>query len=445
MQSVHRSVLVPFSAARMFALVDDIERYPEFLPWCGGAQVLETHAGGKTARLDIDYHGVRAHFTTDNANTPPASIVVTLKDGPFRHLHGEWRFTALAEDACKVEFVLAYEFTTHLLEKGRRPRVRPHREHLHRRVRPARRVAEPAGSVARPLPRTPRRRRAGDAPRPGSLSVARRAPHRCGRPDTTDATDARRRTGSPAAGTPGAALRARSPSPSPGRRPGRRTSCRCGCRSARPSAKHVTRAAWPAAWGFDAGPGDVRRPRSPGPARRGAARGRPGRHPAPLGGRPQGRPPPPRGDEAAAARRRGGSGGARVAPLPAARRMSDNAAMPPTHPHPPCLPPCPADPDADRRAAAPAPGVVGRAGARRRRGAVQRGRPRPGRRRAGGRRRGDGAGEGRRPFGAGRRAGPGEPARCRCWASGTSSAAAPRTPGSTAAASSSTCSSRSPA
>jgi ribosome-associated toxin RatA of RatAB toxin-antitoxin module len=117
MQSVHRSVLVPFSAARMFALVDDIERYPDFLPWCGGAQVFETHAGGKTARVDIDYHGVRAHFTTDNVNAPPTSIVVTLKDGPFRHLHGEWKFTALAEDACKVEFVLAYEFTTHLLER----------------------------------------------------------------------------------------------------------------------------------------------------------------------------------------------------------------------------------------------------------------------------------------------------------------------------------------
>jgi ribosome-associated toxin RatA of RatAB toxin-antitoxin module len=101
----------------MFALVDDIERYPDFLPWCGGAQVFETHAEGKTARVDIDYHGVRAHFTTDNVNDPPTSIVVTLKDGPFRHLHGEWRFTALAADACKVEFVLAYEFTTHLLER----------------------------------------------------------------------------------------------------------------------------------------------------------------------------------------------------------------------------------------------------------------------------------------------------------------------------------------
>jgi ribosome-associated toxin RatA of RatAB toxin-antitoxin module len=117
MQSSKKSVLVPYSAAEMFELVDRVEVYPEFLPWCGGAHVLESHAGGKTARIDIDYHGVRAHFTTDNANQPAESIVVTLKDGPFRHLHGQWRFTALAADACKVEFELAYEFATHLLEK----------------------------------------------------------------------------------------------------------------------------------------------------------------------------------------------------------------------------------------------------------------------------------------------------------------------------------------
>jgi ribosome-associated toxin RatA of RatAB toxin-antitoxin module len=117
MLSVKKSVLVPYSATAMFDLVDGVERYPEFLPWCGGAQVLESRTGGKTARLDIDYHGVKAHFTTDNSNHPPASIVVTLKDGPFRHLHGEWRFLALAPDACKVEFEIAYEFTTHLLER----------------------------------------------------------------------------------------------------------------------------------------------------------------------------------------------------------------------------------------------------------------------------------------------------------------------------------------
>ena len=118
MLSVCKSVLVPFSAAAMFDLVDRVERYPEFLPWCAGASILATHDGGKTARLDIDYHGIRAHFTTDNANTPPERIVVTLNDGPFRRLHGEWRFRALAEEGCKVEFELVYEFSTHLLERA---------------------------------------------------------------------------------------------------------------------------------------------------------------------------------------------------------------------------------------------------------------------------------------------------------------------------------------
>jgi ribosome-associated toxin RatA of RatAB toxin-antitoxin module len=117
MRSVKKSVLVPYSAAQMFELVDRVELYPQFLPWCGGTQVLEQGENRKTARIDIDYHGVRAHFTTDNVNDPPRSIVVTLKDGPFRHLHGEWRFIALSEHGCKVEFDLAYEFATSLLDR----------------------------------------------------------------------------------------------------------------------------------------------------------------------------------------------------------------------------------------------------------------------------------------------------------------------------------------
>jgi ribosome-associated toxin RatA of RatAB toxin-antitoxin module len=117
MRSVRKSVLVPYSAVQMFELVDRVELYPQFLPWCGGTQVLEQGENRKTARIDIDYHGVRAHFTTDNVNDPPRSIVVTLKDGPFRHLHGEWRFIALSEHGCKVEFDLAYEFATSLLDR----------------------------------------------------------------------------------------------------------------------------------------------------------------------------------------------------------------------------------------------------------------------------------------------------------------------------------------
>ena len=116
MQRVLKSVLVPYSAPRMFGLVDDVERYPEFLPWCGDAKVIAQRADGKTARIDIDYHGVKAHFTTRNVNRVPDSIVIALQDGPFRHLQGEWRFNALSAEACKVEFELAHEFSTPLLE-----------------------------------------------------------------------------------------------------------------------------------------------------------------------------------------------------------------------------------------------------------------------------------------------------------------------------------------
>jgi ribosome-associated toxin RatA of RatAB toxin-antitoxin module len=117
MRCVTKSVLVPYTASQMFELVDRVELYPQFLPWCGGAREIEHVDNRKTARIDIDYHGVRAHFTTENLNDPPNSIVITLKDGPFRHLHGEWKFRELGEHGCKVEFVRSYEFSTPLLER----------------------------------------------------------------------------------------------------------------------------------------------------------------------------------------------------------------------------------------------------------------------------------------------------------------------------------------
>jgi ribosome-associated toxin RatA of RatAB toxin-antitoxin module len=118
MQRVKKSVLVPFSADAMFELVDRVELYPQFLPWCRGTHVVKAHDGGKTARIEIDYHGVHAHFTTDNVTRAGESIVVTLRDGPFRHLQGEWRFKSLSPEASKVEFELAYEFATHMLEQA---------------------------------------------------------------------------------------------------------------------------------------------------------------------------------------------------------------------------------------------------------------------------------------------------------------------------------------
>jgi ribosome-associated toxin RatA of RatAB toxin-antitoxin module len=117
MALVHKSVLLHYSAEQMFALVDRVEDYPAFLPWCGGVEVQERAAGKLVAAIQISYHGVRQSFTTENSNTPPTRMQMRLVEGPFRHLDGTWQFTALRADACKIEFELHYEFSSKILEK----------------------------------------------------------------------------------------------------------------------------------------------------------------------------------------------------------------------------------------------------------------------------------------------------------------------------------------
>lgn len=117
MALIEKTVLVPYSAAQMFDLVDAPERYPEFLPWCGGVDLHRRDDNCTLATLHIDYHGLRQQFTTENAKTYPTHMLIRLVDGPFRHLEGEWRFRPLGEHACKIEFQLHYEFSSSLLEK----------------------------------------------------------------------------------------------------------------------------------------------------------------------------------------------------------------------------------------------------------------------------------------------------------------------------------------
>lgn len=117
MAQVEKSVLVPHSAERMYALVDAPERYPEFLPWCGGVDLRLRDETRTVATLHIDYHGIKHNFTTENTKTFPTLMDIRLVQGPFRQLEGVWRFIPLAEDACKIEFRLHYEFSSHLLEK----------------------------------------------------------------------------------------------------------------------------------------------------------------------------------------------------------------------------------------------------------------------------------------------------------------------------------------
>ena len=117
MANVQKSVLVPYSAEQMFELVEGVEDYPRFVPWCGGAAILERTPSETLVRLDINYHGVRAHFTTANRNERPERILIELRDGPFRHLDGTWRFLALGAAGSKVELELHYEFATPVLER----------------------------------------------------------------------------------------------------------------------------------------------------------------------------------------------------------------------------------------------------------------------------------------------------------------------------------------
>ncbi len=117
MAAVHKSVFLGYSAEQMYALVGDVEAYPEFLPWCGGVDVRRTSEHQLVATLAIQYRGVQQSFTTENTNTPHHLMVMRLVDGPFKSLDGTWAFKSLRSDACKVEFDLRYEFSNKLLEQ----------------------------------------------------------------------------------------------------------------------------------------------------------------------------------------------------------------------------------------------------------------------------------------------------------------------------------------
>ncbi|WP_293764964.1 type II toxin-antitoxin system RatA family toxin [uncultured Aquitalea sp.] len=117
MQVVEKNVLVAHTPAQMYALVDEVEHYPRFLPWCAKAEVHSADDGEQVASLHIDYLKIRQHFTTKNQRVDGQSILMELVDGPFRHLQGLWRFTPLGEIGCKVEFRLQYEFSSAILEK----------------------------------------------------------------------------------------------------------------------------------------------------------------------------------------------------------------------------------------------------------------------------------------------------------------------------------------
>lgn len=100
----------------MYALVDDIAAYANFLPWCSKSIVLKRDTNSVEASLEISYSKLNKAFTTRNVNSPHAAIEMQLIDGPFKHLHGKWLFTPLGQDGTKVELQLEFEFASKMMD-----------------------------------------------------------------------------------------------------------------------------------------------------------------------------------------------------------------------------------------------------------------------------------------------------------------------------------------
>ena len=115
MTTVSRSALVPYSAQAMFDLVDDVDSYDRFLPWCKESRVLERTDDAVKGTIIFSKGVFEKGFTTLNRRQPGKMIEIRLVEGPFRHLEGFWRFQTLREDASKVSLDLEFEFNNRLV------------------------------------------------------------------------------------------------------------------------------------------------------------------------------------------------------------------------------------------------------------------------------------------------------------------------------------------
>ncbi|MCH7821698.1 MAG: type II toxin-antitoxin system RatA family toxin [Proteobacteria bacterium] len=116
MRKVSRSALVAYSVGEMFSLVDDIEAYPEFLPWCRDAVVHFRQENVVEATLELHRGSVSKHFRTRNTSRAGQEIDIELVGGPFRHLSGGWKFTQLGDAGCKVALELEFEFANRVVD-----------------------------------------------------------------------------------------------------------------------------------------------------------------------------------------------------------------------------------------------------------------------------------------------------------------------------------------
>jgi ribosome-associated toxin RatA of RatAB toxin-antitoxin module len=112
MRTVNRSAIVPYSAEAMFALVIDVQAYPEFLPWCTASEVQSSAAAELVASLQVGYGAFNSNFTTRNRFEAPQWMTMQLVEGPFRSLEGRWSFEALGAAGCEITLQINFDFSS---------------------------------------------------------------------------------------------------------------------------------------------------------------------------------------------------------------------------------------------------------------------------------------------------------------------------------------------
>lgn len=115
MPTINQTALLPYSAEQMYNLVNDYQRYPEFLPGCIASRTINQGELALTAELTISKAGISQSFSTRNTMLPNRQIVMELLEGPFKSLNGKWLFEPFDEQSCQISFNLNFEFANPLI------------------------------------------------------------------------------------------------------------------------------------------------------------------------------------------------------------------------------------------------------------------------------------------------------------------------------------------
>jgi len=113
---ISKAAVVPYTSEEMYVLVNDIESYPMFLPWCTAAKILSQQEDSLTAKLSLALGKIKQSFTTENTMQEGSRIDIRLIEGPFKQLSGYWRFIQEGEQSCHIHLHMHFEFKNKIIK-----------------------------------------------------------------------------------------------------------------------------------------------------------------------------------------------------------------------------------------------------------------------------------------------------------------------------------------